>query len=192
MKALKSAVPLFFCLLILNLAHSKPKKPDLPAVFQNAKYVYVQAQDGDIMKPGLFPEDRQAISDVQDSLRKWNRYAIAINRSDADLVIVIRKGRLAAAQAHGGVSVGSPLPPGGQTGRIPGQTGGSEVGVRTDVGEPEDMLRVYVQNEGELKAMVWNRTMEGGLDAPTVQLVKQLKAAVEKAFPQQPPPQKQP
>jgi hypothetical protein len=54
------------------------------------------------------------------------------------------------------------------------------------------MLRVYVQNEGELKAMVWNRTMEGGLDAPTVQLVKQLKAAVEKAFPQQPPPQKQP
>ena len=108
MKTLKLAAPLILCLLVLNLAHSKPKKPDLPAVFQNAKYVYVEAVDGDILKPGLFPEDRHAISDVQDSLREWKRYAIALSRKDADLVFVVRKGRLAAAQVHGGISAGSP------------------------------------------------------------------------------------
>ena len=40
----------------LALAKDK-KKSTLPAIFSNARYVYVQAEDGDIMKPGLFPED---------------------------------------------------------------------------------------------------------------------------------------
>jgi hypothetical protein len=51
------------------------------------------------------------------------------------------------------------------------------------VGEPDDMLRVYIPNDGKLTSIVWDRTMEGGLDAPSVQLVRQLKAAVEKAYP---------
>lgn len=186
MKTMKLAAPLVVGLLVLNLAHGKPKKPDLPAVFQNAKYVYVEAVDGDILKPGLFPEDRQAISDVQDSLREWKRYAITLNRKDADLVFVVRKGRLAAAQVHGGISVGSPQVTGAGTASSPGQTRSTEAGARTEVGEPDDMLRVYIQNDGELKAVVWDRTMDGGLDAPSVQLVRQLRAAVEKAYPQQP------
>jgi hypothetical protein len=190
MKFVKLAAPLIVCLLVFNLAHGKPKKPDLPAVFQNAKYIYVEAVDGDILKPGLFPEDRQAISDVEDSLRTWKRYAIALNRNDADLVIVVRKGRLAAGQVHGGISGGSRPATGPGASPLPGQTRGPEVGVRTDVGEPDDMLRVYIQNEGELKAIVWDRTLEGGLDAPSVQLVRQLRAAVEKAYPQQPAPNK--
>ena len=40
-------------------------------------------------------------------MRKWNRYAITINRSEADLVFVVRKGRLAERQLHGGISGGS-------------------------------------------------------------------------------------
>jgi hypothetical protein len=102
MKALKLGAPLLICFLIVTSGQSKPKKPDVPAVFQNARYVYVEAVDGDILKPGLYPEDRQAITDVQDSIRAWNRYAIALNRGEADLVIVVRKGRLAGAQLHGG------------------------------------------------------------------------------------------
>ena len=46
MKTWKVAVLPILCLLVLNLAHSKPKKPDVPAVFQSARYVYVQAEDG--------------------------------------------------------------------------------------------------------------------------------------------------
>jgi hypothetical protein len=185
MKAWKMSAPLILVALGLNLAQSKPKKPDVPAVFQNAKYVYVQAADGDILKPGLFPEDRQAISDVQDSLRQWNRYAIALSPSQADLVFVIRKGRAAAAQAHVGISDGSRSQPGPAQapGQFPTQGRGTEAGVRSEVGEPDDMLRVYIPNEGKLTSIVWDRTMEGGLDAPSVQLVRQLKAAVEKAYP---------
>ncbi len=185
MKAWKLAVSLTLCLLVLNLAHSKPKKPDLPAVFENAKYVYVESVDGDIFKPGLFPEDRRAIADVQDKVREWKRYAIALDRQEADLVFVVRKGRLAAVQPHVGVSDGPRTQPGQtrQPGQFPGQGPATEVGVRTEVGEPEDMLRVYIQNNGQLSAMVWDRTMEGGLNAPTVRLVRQLQDAVEKAYP---------
>jgi len=196
MKAWKIGAPLLLCLLSFHTGDAKPKKPDLPAIFQNARYIYVEAVDGDIFKPGLFPEDRRAIADVQDKVREWKRYAIAMNRQDADLVIVVRKGRLAAVQPHVGVSDGPRSQPGqpSQPGQFPGQGRSTEVGVRTEVGEPEDMLRVYIQTNGQLSAIVWDRTMEGGLDAPSVQLVKQLKDAVEKAYPPTAPnpPQKQP
>jgi hypothetical protein len=78
----------------LGLAKDKKKK-DLSAVFSTARYVYVQAEDGDVMDPRLFPEDRQAIADVQDMLKDWNRYTVTLSRKDAELVMIVRKGRLA-------------------------------------------------------------------------------------------------
>lgn len=192
MKALKLAAPPILFALALSVAHSKPKKSDVPAVFQNAKFVYVQALDGDVLKPDLFPEDRQAIYDVEDSLRAWKRYVIVLNREQADLVFVVRKGRLAAVQPQVGVSTGPRTQPRQGPGQFPTQGTATEVGVRTEVGEPDDMLRVFVQTDGELKNLVWNRMMDGGLDAPAVQLMKQLQQAVEKAYPQQPPAKKQP
>ncbi len=190
MKSLKLAAPLLICFLIVTLAQSKPKKPDVPAVFQNARYVYVEAVDGDLLKPGLYPEDRQAISDVQDSIRAWNRYAIALNRNEADLVVVVRKGRLAGAQLHGGISGGTRTQPG----QAPNQdsSGGpiiqggrsAEAGAGGEVGPDVDILRIYIQNDGKLTGTVWSREQDGGLDAPAVPLIAQLKAAVEHAYPQ--------
>lgn len=90
------------------LGFSKDKKKNtLPAMFNTARYVYVQAEDGDIFKPDLFPEDCQAISDVEDGLRDWNRYVLTINRNEADLVFVVRKGREVAAKVGGTVGAGS-------------------------------------------------------------------------------------
>ena len=80
----------------LALAKDKKKK-DVPAILNTARFVYVEAEDGDIMNPRLFPEDREAIADVQDELRDWKRYAVALKQSDAELVMVVRKGRLVAA-----------------------------------------------------------------------------------------------
>lgn len=189
MKTRKFAFAPLLCLLVLNLAPGKPKKPDVPAVFENARYVYVEADDGDIFKPELLPDDRRAISDVQNSLREWKRYALATNRAGADLVFVVRKGRLAAGQLSGGIS-GASRP---QTGSPQaGPPHGTEAGVGVEPGPPEDILRVYIQQEGALKAIVWDRSQEGGLDAPGVQLVRQLKAAVEHAYPQTPPPPRKP
>jgi hypothetical protein len=190
MKALKPAAPLLVCLLIVTLAQSKPKKSDVPAVFQNARYVYVEAVDGDLLKPGLYPEDRQAISDVQDSIRAWNRYAIALNRNEADLVVVVRKGRLAGAQLHGGISGGTRTQPGqapnqdSEGGPILQGGRSAEVGAGGEVGPDEDLLRIYIQNAGKLTGTVWSREQDGGLDAPAVPLIAQLKAVVEHAYPQ--------
>jgi hypothetical protein len=140
--------------------------------------------DGDSFRPGLFPEDRQAIYDVQESLGKWKRYILTTNRSDAELIFVIRKGRLAGAQLHGVSSGPSP--------QAPGQTRSSEIGARAEFGEPDDRLSVYLQDQGHRGAMVWDRAMDGGLDTPAVILVQQLRTAVDRAYPQAPPPNKNP
>jgi hypothetical protein len=191
------AAPVVGLLLAVNIADAKPKKPDVPAVFQTAKYVYVQAEDGDVLKPSLYPEDRQAIYDVENKIRDWKRYTLTINRNEADLVFIVRKGRLAAAQ--GNVGVGNfPVPqpgqspvPGPDARPVPNQGGISErAGVGTEVGPSDDLLRVF-SLDGDKKRLigpVWSREIDGGLDAPMVRLVEQLKDAVEKAYPPTPPP----
>jgi hypothetical protein len=74
------------CLLLLLLffpgpAQSKKKDPDIPALFRQAHYVYVEAVDGDEFNPRLYPEDRQAIADVRQALQTWNRYTLTIPAS---------------------------------------------------------------------------------------------------------------
>src|SRR3954447_6419166 len=88
-------------------AKSKKNAAQLPAAFRNATYFYVESMDGGPYKPGLLPEDRQAISDVQNEIQDWGRYTLALNRHDADLVFVVRKGRIASVTGLGGISVGT-------------------------------------------------------------------------------------
>ena len=196
MKALVSAALLL--VLAVPLAHAKDKKKSgLPAVFANAHYVYVQSEDGDIMKPGLFPEDREAIANVQDAVKEWKRYVITLNRSDADLVFIVRKGRMAAAQPYVGVGVGNgpngPVGsypnrnPAGPNNPNPDQTNtGTEIGARTEMGPSDDLLRVYTRTpDGRLNGPFWSREMKDGLEAPNVPLVRFLRDAVEKAYPPQ-------
>ncbi len=167
-------------------AQTKQKKSDVSAVFANARYVYVRAQDGDIMRPSLYPEDRDAISDVQDGVRAWDRYALTISREHADLIFVVRKGRMVAAQTHVGISSG-PMSPGGQP-RQPGQLPGNsdEVGVGGEVGPSDDILQVFTTDpNGKMVGPIWHREMRDGLNAPAVPLLQQLRAAVDKAYPKQ-------
>jgi len=176
----------------LALAKDKNKnKKDVPALFNSASYVYVQAEDGDIMNPRLFPEDREAIADVQDELKDWKRYAVALNQSDAELVMVVRKGRMAGAQVGGGVGTGRVPDLGGSYPRNPADPnnrGGvsTEVGGRVEAGPPDDTLRVYsVRPDGSRGALLWTGEMQDGLNAPQVLLVKRLKQEVERAYPPQ-------
>ncbi len=188
-------------LLAAPLSNAKDKKKkDLPAIFNSARFVYVQAEDGDVMNPGLFPEDRDAIANVQDFLRDWKRYALTINRSEADLVFVVRKGRTAAMQGRGGVGVGtvpdlggnfpgnrSPAGPGNPNNT--GDRGGtySDIGARTEAGPGEDTLRIYsVTPDGKTGGLLWAREMRDGLDAPNVMLVRALRQEVDRSYPPQP------
>jgi len=174
MKVFKSIAILLTVFAPLAVAKDK-KKDTLPALFSNARYVYVQAEDGDIMKPGLFPEDRDAIANVQDTLKGWPRYSLTLNRKDADLIIIVRKGRLASAQVHGAVTAGAPTAT--PTAPIP----------------PDDILRVFsLSPEGKLSGPLWSSEMKDGLDAPNVMLLRALRDAVDRAYPPQPAAQKKP
>ena len=206
MKPAKVAAVFAVFLFALNLAQAKPKKSNLSAAFENAHYVYVESMEGDVFKPGLYPEDRQAIFDMQERLRDWKRYALTDRREHADLVFVLRKGRIIGQQDHVGVGPRnrSPQPgvldPGQPTqgqeqGRAANSTGprGVELGAEAEAGPQADILRVYTLTpEGRLVGPIWSRDLENGLDGPSVQLLQQLKSAVDKAYPpqtaQQPPP----
>jgi hypothetical protein len=62
------------------------------------------------------------------------------------------------------------------------------VGAEGEVGPENDMLRVYlVSSDGELTGPIWTREIQDGLDPPTVLLIQQLRTAVERAYPSQPP-----
>jgi hypothetical protein len=173
----------------VGFAQTKKKKPSVPAVFGNAKYVYVKAEDGDMYNPRLLPEDRDAISDVMNALHAWGRYIVMPTDEGAELVFIVRKGRVASARA--GVTVGTQTTPGStgagpypgnprQTGAgVPGTTFGGEVG------PPDDFLEVRMKNPGgDLSGPVWQRTMTDGLDAPNVPLLQTLRQAVERDYPQ--------
>jgi hypothetical protein len=206
MKVFKSIAILLTVFAPLALAKDK-KKDTLPALFSNARYVYVQAEDGDIMKPGLFPEDRDAIANVQDALKGWPRYSLTLNRNDADLIIIVRKGRLASAQVHGTVTTGTPTGIGGAyPNRNPAGVGNSDpdrnpdrtdsgdtLGARGEVGPADDILRVFsLSPQGKLSGPLWSSEMKDGLDAPNVMLLRALRDAVDRAYPPQPAAQNKP
>ena len=70
-------------------AAAEYKTPPFPKTLINAKYVYVAAYDGDQFDQRLLPEDRQAISSVQDAIQKWGHYTLVYRPEDADIVLMV-------------------------------------------------------------------------------------------------------
>lgn len=213
MKSLKLTVLLVLLLPTLVLAQKKAKKPVIPAVFDHARYVYVQAIDGEEFNPNLDTADRLAIADIRDALQSWGRYALTVERDKADLIFVVRKGRLVEGRAGvdvsgsptGGRNTGSMGGPNGGIddpqdmigeqqgaqpgGRFPGQGRPAGVGTTTgvDAGPEADLLQVCQLNpNGKLSSPLWIHTFPNGLNAPRLILLAQLKDEVEKAYPQAP------
>jgi hypothetical protein len=177
-------------LLCFAMAHAKNKKLQVPEVFQTAHSVYVESTDGELSKPGLKQADREAILQVEEALREWNRFALAPSRDKADLIIVVRKGHAVGDQDHMGLGLhpSTPQPVPLHTGERTVDTHPTDptgsAGNGGDDFAMQDLLRVYTLNEkGKLKGPVWAREMDGGLNGPTVRLVMELKAAVEITYP---------
>ena len=165
-----------------TLLQAKDKKPSVPAVFGQARYVYVEAIDGQEFDPNINPDDRIAIADVRDALDNWKRYQLTTSRSEADVVIVVRKGRV--AEANVGIT-----PRRGQLPGSAGQPGGIGAGgqIGGEAGPPDDLFEVCpVNTDGTLSSPLWERTMPEGLTAPKVVLLEQFEEAVDKAYPPQP------
>jgi hypothetical protein len=183
MKNLKAIALVAILIPVLGVAQKK-KHNDVPEAFETAHAVYVEAADGDYSKPGLNDADRRAIEDVQDALKSWGRYTLAVHPEQADLIVVVRKSRGSSADGQSGLP-GPPRPNGvaGPT-RVPGQPGDSDtMGAAQQMSAEGDKLMVYAMTDGKRKGPIWTRELQGGLDGPSVLLVQQLKSAVEKAYP---------
>ncbi len=63
---------------------STAKVPAFPGTLANARYVYVASYDGDQFDPNLLPDDREAISAVQDAIQNWGKLTLVyrFRRSD--------------------------------------------------------------------------------------------------------------
>ena len=68
---------------------SNTKVPPFPETLSNARYVYVASYDGDQFDQDLLPEDRNAISAVQDAIQKWDKLVIVYRPSEADIIILV-------------------------------------------------------------------------------------------------------
>src|SRR6202165_6233957 len=67
---------------------STAKVPAFPGVLANARYIYVASYDGDQFDPNLLPEDRDAISSVQNAIQNWRKLTIVYRPSEADIIIL--------------------------------------------------------------------------------------------------------
>ena len=99
---------LVFLASTLAVAAASPalqKVPPFPGTLVNARYVYVTSYDGDQFDHDLLPEDRQAISSVQDAIQKWGKFTLVYEPQQADIVLVVMsrpsEDVLAVYDAHG-------------------------------------------------------------------------------------------
>jgi hypothetical protein len=190
---MRRSLPAFVILLAIIAsapANAKPKKPSVPEAFGAAHTVFVEARDDrDITDISLDPDDRKAILDVQDGIQDWGRYTLSRSRLDADLILVVYKGRVVRDQPNSGAQGNMRLP----GGRLPVQDPSDVTQNGTNSISPDgltrekDQLLVYqIPSGGKLKDPIWRSEQERGLDAPSVLLLRRLKDEVEKAYPSAP------
>ena len=104
---------LFAILLAAGSAFAAPRPknsagtsvPSFPGTLVNAKYVYVTSYDGDQFDVNLLPDDRQAISTVQDAIQSWGKFTLVYEPWQADMVLMVTsrpsEDVLAVYDAHG-------------------------------------------------------------------------------------------
>lgn len=80
---------LLLCLALAGSAFAAKSAPAMPGILANARYVYVTAYDGGQYNPRLWPDDRAAISRVQDAIQKWGKLTLVYRPEDADMVIAV-------------------------------------------------------------------------------------------------------
>ena len=83
------AAVLFLFLALVGSAFASKNAPAMPGILANARYVYVTSYDGDQYNPRLLPDDRAAISRVQDAIQKWGKLILVYRPEDADMVIMV-------------------------------------------------------------------------------------------------------
>lgn len=89
-RALVSTLVLLLFGVLAYAAPSQSGAPPFPKTLINAKYVYVTSYDGNQFDQRLLPDDREAISAVQDAIQKWGHYVIVYRPEQADIVLMVQ------------------------------------------------------------------------------------------------------
>jgi hypothetical protein len=167
------------CIAQSPSAQSKKRAPS--AMLASAQFVFVEPYSGTDtpaanLDPQVSAEDREAVANVQNAILGWGQYQLAARRSEANLIVFIRKGRVASGNAGVRVHVGTSNPAPGaptQTGSAAAPLGGAEVG------PAQDIFWVYsLDPDGKLSGPVWQKTLKDGLVAPHLILFEKFKEDV--------------
>jgi hypothetical protein len=85
------------CLLVFaaGMALAAPTAPNsvkpFPKTLMNARYVYVTSYDGNEFSRNILPEDREAISNVQQAIQNWGHYILVYEPRQADMILAVQK-----------------------------------------------------------------------------------------------------
>ena len=175
-------------LLVLAPVFAKDKsKSNLNRNITHAQFVMLTTLHGNRFETSKVPpEDVKAFWATEAALKKWGRYILVYTPEEADLIMVVRAGRVASI--HGGIAgtdtitigrmprtdpsdpTGAPVPP------IGSESAGGEVG------PSEDMLEIYDAHLGVMTSSpLWRKLQASGLEGPEPSLVKELRKEVEAA-----------
>lgn len=92
-------------LAVVGSAWASQNIPPIPRTLSNARFVYVAAYDGDQFNPDLLPDDRTAISRVQERVQKMGKLTLVYRPEDADIILLVQsrpsEDVLALYDAHG-------------------------------------------------------------------------------------------
>jgi hypothetical protein len=193
MKLKLALISLLMAAVGLGSAQAKDKKhANLPEAFQTAHTIFVESREGDITDLKLDSDDRRAILDMQDAVQNWGRYTLSRSRIDADLILVVHKGRVMRDPSSSNTSpLASPRTSPAHTPiRDPADAsqGPNNNDSPDGLTREKDELRVYtIQPNGKLKGPLWSDELDRGLNSPNILLLQRLKVDVEKAYPAAPP-----
>lgn len=170
---LRTTLPVALTVIILPPGLSAGSKP-VPTRLAQARYVALGYDLGDrflseseaVADPDVLPEDRKALAEIRDQIKKWNRYVITPRHAEAELFIAVRTGRRASGTFR--------VPVGG-----PGRASGTRRSLRVEFSSPDDMLSVYESGSGMSDKLLWREQRPGGLSSSSPSLFEEFQSAVE-------------
>jgi len=175
----KPTAYLFAVLLLTSCIFAK-KKNTLSNVIVNAKYVMVTSQFGENPSDSrLTTEDRNAVGAVQEAIQKWGRYTLVFDRNAADIVILVRTGRVLEGRA--GIAVGQSQP-----NAVPRDVSTGDERQQDVMVSGQDLLAVYDPRLSLDSAPLWQERDAHGLNPPQMRLVDEFRRKVEAATAKQP------
>jgi hypothetical protein len=193
-----SVVTAAFLLVLTPVSAKNKSKSDLNRLITHAQFAFITTQYGSHIESAEVPaQDVEAYLALERALRKWGRYRQVFSPDQADIVFLVRAGRLVGVSAgigrerpSGTITIGrrpseGPYPSdpvGGGIGRS-----GPVISTGADTGPQDDMLDVYdARRVSDTHSMpdaipLWRRTQQNGLNGPEPTLLKELRKEVEAA-----------